>query len=373
MSRKRIVIASDSFKGTLSSLRICELFKKELEQRDIEGIYLSIADGGEGSLEAIANVIEGRYIDIKVKDLYFKEINTRFYVDKKNNAYIETASCAGLTLAHKDNNPGLVTTYGLGEQIKFAKEMGCKNIYVFLGASATNDGGVGLGAAIGTKFFDKEDKEFIPTGLTLKDITRIEKSNFLNDINIYALADVSSPFCGKEGASYKFGPQKGADPETVKLLDAGLHHLFEVIKRDLGIDILDMSGSGAAGGLGGGLVAFCKGKIASGIKTILDLIDFDNVISTADLVVSGEGKLDRQTYDGKVIDGVAKRCLKMNIPLDVIVGISEISLEDMKKAYPCIKHIYETNEKHLPFEEIRGQAEEAYIIQIRRLLDNISD
>lgn len=373
MPRKRIVIASDSFKGTLSSLRICQLFRQEIKNKDIEGIYLSIADGGEGSLETIANVIKGRYIDIKVKDLYFKEINTRFYVDKKNNAYIETASCAGLTLAHKDNNPGLVTTYGLGEQMLKAKEMGCKNIYVFLGASATNDGGVGLASAIGTKFFNKDNKEFIPRGLTLKDIVRIERSILLDDLNIYALADVSSPLCGLEGASYKFGPQKGADPHTVKLLDDGLHHLSDIIKRDLGIDILEMPGSGAAGGLGGGLVAFCRGKITSGIKTILDLIDFDDVISNADLVISGEGKLDKQTYDGKVIDGIAKRCMKMNKPLDIIVGISEISLEDMKKSYPCVKHIYETNEKHLPFEEIKEQAEEAYITQIRRLLDNLLD
>ena len=134
-----------------------------------------------------------------------------------------------------------------------------------------------------------------------------------------------------------------------------------------------MPGSGAAGGLGGGLVAFCNAKIASGINTILDLIDFDNVISSADLVISGEGKLDRQTYDGKVIDGIAKRCMKMNKPLDIIVGMSEVSLEDMKKTYPCVENIYETNEKHLPFEAIKDQAEEAYIMQIRRLLDNLLD
>ena len=156
---KTIVIASDSFKGTLSSLDICRLFEGELSKRsDISPIYFPIADGGEGSLTAIATILKGRYIDIFVDDLYLERREVRFYIDDENNAYIETASCVGLTLARKDNDPGKVSTYGLGEQILKAINMGIKNIYIFLGGSASNDGGVGLASALGTKFYDIDDE-----------------------------------------------------------------------------------------------------------------------------------------------------------------------------------------------------------------------
>lgn len=370
---KTIAVASDSFKGTLSSLEICHLFQHEIRNRnDIKLVPLPLADGGEGSLTAISEVIPGRYVDIEVNDLYFNKIKTQFYVDKDNNAYIETASCVGLTLAKKDNDPGLVTTYGLGEQFLKIIDMGIKNIYVFLGGSASNDGGTGLASALGTKFFDKENKPFIPTGLALKDIDRIDNSaviNKLNGINIIALSDVKSPFYGIEGAAYKFAKQKGANEEEIKILDDGLKHLANIVNRDLGIDLSNVVGSGAAGGLGGGLYAFSNAKISSGINTILDLIHFDEVIKGADLVISGEGKLDGQTYDGKVIDGVAFRCEAINKPLGLIVGISEISLEDIKKSYPCISFLYETNEKYLPFEEVKKNAKEDYINTIKKLLN----
>ena len=370
---KTIVIASDSFKGTLSSLDICHLFKDALKDRkDIKAIYLPLADGGEGSLDAISEAIEGRFIEVEVNDLYFHKIKTHFFVDNDNNAYIETASCDGLTLAKENNDPGLVTTYGLGEQILAAINLGIKNIYIFLGGSASNDGGAGLAAALGTRFYNKENKTFIPTGLTLKDIVRIDNETAnerLKGINIAALSDVKSPFYGKEGAAYKFAKQKGADEKEIEELDKGLRHLSNIIKNDLNIDVTNVAGSGAAGGLGGGLYAFANAKLVSGINTILDLIHFDTCIKNADLVISGEGKLDKQTYDGKVIDGVASRCQSFNKPLGIIVGISEISLEDIKKSYPCIKFIYETNDKHLPFEEVKKTAVDDYKTTIGRLLD----
>ena len=371
MKKKTIVIASDSFKGTLSSLDICNLFKSELKNReDINPIFLPIADGGEGSLEAISNILEGQYIDIEVTDLYFNKIHTRYYIDKNNNAYIETASCVGLGLAKENNDPGLVTTYGLGEQIKDALSRGVKKVYIFLGGSASNDGGVGLVAALGTKFFDKDNKEFIPTGLTLKNISRIDNKN-VKEADYVALTDVFSPFFGVEGAAYKFAPQKGASKEEVELLDEGLRHLASIINKDLGVDISNTPGAGAAGGLGGGLIAFAHAQVKSGINTILDLINFDEIISNADLVISGEGKLDKQTFDGKVINGVASHCIKMNKPLDIIVGISEVSLDKVKELYQCVSNVYETNENHLPFESVKKTAKIDYIKQIRKLLQNI--
>jgi len=377
MNKKSIVIASDSFKGSLSSLDICSLFKKELEGNEsITAKYFPIADGGEGSLDAISMIKEGKYIDIEVKDLYMKPMRTRFYVDIDNNAYIETASCVGLTLAKGKNSPGSVTTYGLGEQIKEAIRLGYKNIYIFLGGSASNDGGVGLASALGTKFYNDKNNVFVPNGLTLKDIKHIDNKEtlaMLKDVNIHALSDVKSPFYGKEGAAYKFAPQKGANNKEVILLDAGLKYLANLIKQELGIDISHIPGSGAAGGLGGGLIAFANASIHSGINTILDLGHFDELIKDTDLVISGEGKLDKQTFDGKVIDGVATRCIKENKPLYVIVGISETSLKDIKTAYPCIENILETNEKHLPFYKVKKNAKKDYSYQIKKLFKVISD
>ena len=370
-SKKTIVIASDSFKGTLSSLDICHLFEEHFKDRkDISLITLPIADGGEGSLDAISKILDGRFIDIEVCGLYFNKIKSRFFVDDNNNAYIESASVVGLSLANEDNNPGLVTTCGIGEQIGTAIDLGYKNIYVFLGGSATNDAGCGLAAALGTKFYDENNLEFIPVGLNLKDIKKIDSTltkNYLKDVKITVLSDVKSPFYGKEGAAYKFAKQKGANDEEIVLLDEGLKHLSTIVSRDLSIDLVNVPGSGAAGGLGGGLFAFCNSKIVSGIDTLLDLIKFDDIIADADLVISGEGKLDKQTLDGKVIDGVAKRCLKQNKPLDLIVGISEISLKEMQERYPCVLHIYETNDKHLPFDEIKDRAKESYITCIKKL------
>ena len=371
MKQKNIVIASDSFKGTLSSLEICNLFKEYLKNKeDIIPTYIPIADGGEGSLEALSYAVSGHFEKIEVLDLYFHKKEVSFYVDDNKNAYIEAASCVGLNLATKDNNPGLVTTYGLGEQIFKAIELGYKTIYMFLGGSASNDGGAGLASALSVKFYKEDGSTFIPTGLTLKDIVKIDNSEALKiikDVEIVVLSDVLSPFYGLEGAAYKFAPQKGAKPKEVIKLDDGLRHLSSVIQRDLNIDVANVPGAGAAGGLGGGLVGLLNATIKSGIDTLLDLVSFDEKIKNADLVVSGEGKTDRQTFDGKVIDGVAKRCMKMDKPLSLIVGVSEISLNELRNHYPCIKDLFETNEKHLPFESIKASAKKDYLKQIDKL------
>ena len=361
-----VVIASDSFKGTLSSLDICKLFKEKFS----DAICLPIADGGEGSLEAISNILEGRFIDVEVTDLYFKKIKTKFYLDNHYNAYIESASCVGLNLAKPDNDPGQVTTFGVGEQILEAIKAGAQNIYVFLGGTASNDGGCGLTSALGVKFFNKDNELFTPTGLTLKNIDYIDDffaKETLKGINIIMLSDVKSPFYGVEGAAYKFAKQKGASDEEIKILDDGLKHLSNLIFQNLNIDVSKIPGSGAAGGLGGGLLAFANASVASGIETILDLANFDEVIKSADYVISGEGKLDKQTLDGKVIDGVSHRCLKMNKPLILIVGISDMSLEEIQQIYPCVSHLYETNDEHLPFEQVKKTAKEDYLKTIKKL------
>ena len=369
MPKQTILVASDSFKGSLSSLDICDLFKGKLKDKDISLLSVPIADGGEGSLTSISNIIDGSFVNIEVTDLYFKKRKVQFFITK-DDAYIECASCVGLTQAHRMNNPGKVTTYGLGEQIKKAIELGKKNIYIFLGGSASNDGGAGLASALGVHFFNEHNEIFIPVGLTLKDISKIDTSQsdeLIKDIKITVLSDVKSPLYGIEGAAWKFAKQKGATPNEIRELDYGLTHLANIIYKDTGIDP-NIPGGGAAGGLGGGIYSLLHGQIKSGISTLLDLIDFDSLIEQADIVVSGEGKLDKQTLDGKVVDGIARSCLKHDKPLYLIVGISNVPHEEIKKIYSCIKYVYETNDKHLPFRLIKWRSKFDYQRKIDRLL-----
>lgn len=371
----KIVVASDSFKGTLSSLDICRLFQDELAKFPyIQAAYLPIADGGEGSLEAIAYSLKGRYVSILTKDPYFRDIETKYYLDEERNAYIETASCAGLTLI--DNlNPTKTTTYGLGQQVLDAINQGCKKVYIFLGGSATNDGGCGLFSVLGTKFFNDKNEEFIPVGGTLKDIARIDNSlasRLLQDVEIIGMCDVDNPMHGSRGAAYVYAPQKGADEKMVSALDQGLQNLDEIIKTDLQKSISKIKGSGAAGGIGAGILAFGNGVLHSGIKTILDLVDFDNVVKNADYVITGEGKLDEQSFSGKAVRGIAERCQKQNIKLILVVGNTAISLKKAQKMYSCIENIIETNANHLPYEKIVTQASQMYILAIHELLASIS-
>ncbi|MFA5481419.1 MAG: glycerate kinase [Bacilli bacterium] len=370
----KIVIASDSFKGTLSSLDICHLFEDEMTKYPLlKGIYLPIADGGEGSLDAISYSIKGHYVPIVVKDPYFAEIPTKYYIDIDNNAYIETASCAGLCLI-RDLNPMNTTTYGLGQQVLDALKKGCKKIYIFLGGSATNDGGCGLFSALGTKFTNRRGEVFIPTGGTLKDIVSIDNSltlALLKAVQIIGLCDVKNHLYGKSGAAYVYAPQKGADEKMVKSLDEGLRTLARAIKKDLHKDIASVDSSGAAGGLGAGILAFGNGDLKSGIDTVLNLLNFAKVIRDADFIISGEGKLDKQSFNGKVIQGIASRCQKENKRLLLIVGESEVSLGEAKKKYSCIEQIFETNMNHLPFKKIQHSASAMYQEAVHRLLSTI--
>lgn len=369
---KRVLVVSDSFKGTLSSNDICSLFLSYKERKDLLINALPIADGGEGSLDAISKILDGEFIEVEVHDLYFNKIKAPIFISD-NKGYIECASVVGMFLANKDNNPGLVTTYGIGEQIKYLIDKGIKDIYLFLGGSASNDGGVGASAAVGTKFFNKDNEEFIPTGLTLKNITRIDNfktQELLKDVKIHALNDVNTLFYGLNGASYTFAKQKGATNAEIKLLDDGLKHLSSIIERDLNIDV-NISGSGAAGGLGGGLYAFMHAEMLSGVNTILDLMDFDSLLENTDVVISGEGKLDKQTFEGKLIDGIAKRCQTAYKDLYFIVGISEIPTSEIYDKYPAVKSIYETNKEHKPFIEIKDYAKKDYISTMELLLKDL--
>ncbi len=320
---KKILIAPDSFKGTMSSLEVCSIIAKSFSKMFKNPIItLPIADGGEGSIEAFLHVKKGKKIYLKTTSPDFKTIDSYYAILEDNTAIVEVATTAGLGLV-KDKNPALTTTCGVGEQIKDAIENGCKKVIVCLGGSATNDAGCGLVSALGAKFYDKNGKKFIPVGSTLKKIAHIELNelnNRVDGVSFTTICDITNPLYGKNGAAYVFAPQKGANEAMVKLLDENLKFLNEKVKKLFNIDMQTISGSGAAGGMGGGAVAFLNSNLKLGIDVILENASFDELIKDCALVVSGEGKLDSQSVDGKVICGIAKRCNRANVPLVCIVG-----------------------------------------------------
>lgn len=332
---KKVIIIPDSFKGTLSSLEVCEIIENKVKEYfpQCHTISIPVADGGEGSVDCFLRALGGEKIITTARNPYFEDMET-FYgiIDNGKTAVIEMASCAGLPLVENRKNPLKTTTFGVGQLILHAASKGVKNIIVGLGGSCTNDGGCGAAAAIGVKFHDKKGVEFIPTGQTLKNIDKIDlshKSKFLDGIKITTMCDITNPMYGPTGAAQVFAPQKGADLEMVMLLDEGVKSLANVIKRDLNLDLANVPGSGAAGAMGAGMIAFFNSNLQLGIETVLDIIKFDSLVFGGDMIFTGEGKLDCQSLKGKVVSGIAKRAKNYNVPVTVIAGGVEDGIEDV--------------------------------------------
>lgn len=299
---KKVILAPDSFKGTMSSIKICNIMEEVINKHipDIDVIKIPVADGGEGTVECFLEALGGSIIQTEVSGPFFDKINS-FYgiLPDHTTAIIEMAAAAGLPLAGDKKDPTITTTYGVGELIKHAvTENGIRKIIIGLGGSSTTDGGTGMASALGIKFYDEMDKEFIPVGGTLEKIARIDLSGLIKEIKdctIVAMCDVDNPLYGKNGAAYIFGPQKGADDESVRLLDKGLEHLANQLKRQFNLNVAQKPGAGAAGGLGAGILAFLNGSLESGIETVLDTVKFDALLSDANIVFTGEGRIDGQS------------------------------------------------------------------------------
>ena len=243
------------------------------------------------------------------------------------------AACAGLPLVENRKNPCCTTTYGVGQLILDAAQQGAGKIIIGLGGSSTNDGGCGAASAAGIQFYNKAGEIFIPVGGTLHEIERIsfEKCNpLLNGIEIITMCDIDNPMYGPNGAAYVFAPQKGADPKAVDFLDGGLRHLAGILERDLHLNISQIPGTGAAGAMGAGMIAFFHSQLRMGIETILDTVHFSQILSDADMIFTGEGKFDQQSLHGKAVIGIAKRAKEKNIPVIVLAGGVE---EDIDAAY----------------------------------------
>ena len=333
---KKVLILPDSFKGTMSSEEVCALMADEVKRvfPACETVALPVADGGEGSTEAFLKALPGKLVGKEVTGPFTDMKVKGFYglVHEGKTAVMELAAAAALPMVEDRKDPSKTTTYGVGELMKAACHEGIDTLIVGLGGSATNDGGCGAAAACGVRFLDASGKEFVPVGGTLKDIAKIDASHLdpvFKRVHVIVMCDVTNPLCGPNGASAVFGPQKGASPAMVKELDAGLAHMAEICKRDLGCDMKELSGAGAAGGMGGGMVAFFGGELKSGIETVLDAVHFDQQLEGADMVFTGEGKIDGQSIQGKVISGIASHCAPRHVPVVAVVGTIDGSMEGM--------------------------------------------
>ncbi len=345
-----IVIAPDSYKGTMSATEVCEIIKAEfLKIRVSEDVRcFPIADGGEGTVDAML-FNGGERINIKVTGPLFKEADSFYGILPDNTAVIEMAAASGLPMVGSRKNPMLTTTYGTGQLIRDALDRGCKKILIGLGGSATNDGGIGCAAALGAEFLDHDGNSVPLNGSGLAKITDINLTNIdrrLADVDIEALCDVVSPLYGKTGAAYVFAPQKGADNDTVKKLDGGLRNLAKITEKAIGRDNSKIEGAGAAGGLGFGLVSFLGARLVKGAPAVLKATGFENAAKIADLIITGEGCMDNQSLLGKAPAAVAE--LSGNTPVVAIVGMSKIT--DMSGSN--IKKIYITDHDIRSFEQI---------------------
>jgi glycerate kinase len=327
---QQIVIAADSFKGSLSSSEVAEAFAEGWHEiaPDCNIRKVRVADGGEGTLEALVEMLQGDYIELTVHDPLHRPIKARYgVVDGGTTAVIEMASASGLTLlASEERNPMVTSTYGTGEMVADALARGCRKVLLGIGGSATNECGVGMFRALGYRFLDRNGRELSGGGEILEQIAEIDDSQRIEGLDkceFVVACDVTNPLYGEQGAAHIFAPQKGADRAMVEALDRGVQNFAEVVKRHNGADIAEMEGAGAAGGLGGGIMALLNSRLERGIELVLEAIRFDQIIEGSDLVITGEGKLDGQTVMGKAPKGILAAAQRQNIHVIAIGGAVE--------------------------------------------------
>lgn len=321
---KKCIIIPDSFKGTLSSAEICSAMSDAVLRHwpDCEIHAIPVADGGEGTVDCFLAAMEGEKVPVSASGPFGEPVEG-YYARFGDRAVLEMAMFAGLPQAEGRLDPEKTTTFGVGEAIRRAISGGCTEILLGLGGSCTNDGGCGMAAALGVRFYNKEGAAFVPAGGTLRDIARIDLSvarELLKSVKITAMCDIDNPLYGESGAAHVFAPQKGADEAAVLRLDDGLRHLAAVIEKDLGLSVAELSGAGAAGGMGAGVVAFLGGSLRPGIEAVLDMTGFDALLDSTDLVLTGEGRIDSQSLGGKAVIGIAKRAAAIGVPVIALVG-----------------------------------------------------
>ena len=335
---KKIVISPDSFKGSLSAAEVANAIEDGIKNvfPNCETIKTPIADGGEGTMDILVNALGGEKVKVKVHDPLMRLIEVEYgLVNDGKTAVIEMAVASGITLINKqEQDPSATTTYGVGEMIKDALNRGCRSFLIGIGGSATNDAGTGMLKALGYRFLDKSDRETNGTGKALHSICSIDESKVLPKIkeaNFIIASDVNNPFSGQNGAAYMYAPQKGATEQMTKELDEGMENFRKLIETEKNIDLNTVAGAGAAGGLGGGFAAFLKTQLKPGIEMMLEAVEFEKQLQNADLVITGEGKIDVQTVMGKAASGILDAASKNNVPV-IAIGGSVENVETLNKS-----------------------------------------
>lgn len=367
-SMKRCLVLSDSFKGTLSSPDICRIARS----LHIPGWHidaLPVADGGEGTTDCFLDACGGQRIALPVSGPFGGTIDGFYGLLPDGTAVVECAAAAGLHQAEGRPDPEAATTYGVGQLLAHALDHGAKRLILGLGGSCTNDGGCGAAAALGVRFYDRQDRGFVPTGGTLADIETIDLSGRHPGLRpgvLTVMCDIDNPLYGETGAAYIFAPQKGANDACVQRLDAGLRHFAAVLHAQLGAEVDTLPGGGAAGGFGAGCAALLCGALRSGITTVLDTVDFDRRAMGCDLVVTGEGSFDAQSLGGKAISGVAGRCQKLRVPAAVLAG--RVALTPEQWAPLDLRAVRSINPTGATLEDARANAAAYYRTALETLL-----
>ncbi|MDD3926165.1 MAG: glycerate kinase [bacterium] len=325
--RLKILIAPDSFKGSLSAADAAACMESGIKKAcgHADTLLLPLADGGEGTVEAMVSAVGGEYVKVIVDDPLGRPVEACYGRLKDGlTAVIEMASASGLPLlTREERDPVKTTSYGTGQLIRSALDAGCRRLIIGIGGSATNDGGMGMAQALGVLFLDDQGRSLGAGGGELCRLDRLDVSNLdsrLSETEILVASDVKNPLCGPLGASLFYGPQKGATPETASYLDGCLANFAAIIKRQFGQDIADVPGAGAAGGLGAGLMAFLSAELRSGIELIMDVLGFRTKAETVDLILTGEGRIDNQSAFGKVLSGVTDTAEQLGLPVVAIGG-----------------------------------------------------
>lgn len=333
------VLAPDSFKESLTAKEVCQAMEEGIKRvfPDASIRHAPMADGGEGSTESVVDATGGKIIKHTVQGPLGQEVEGDIGLHGNGkSAFIEMASASGLHLVPSDKrNPLETSTYGTGQLIAKCLDLGINDIMIGIGGSATNDGGMGMAQALGYKFFDENNHELDGKGKNLSKVVKIDSSQVhpkLSQAKVTVACDVDNPLTGPKGAAHIFGPQKGADSQMIDQLDKGLAHFSNVISQELGIDILTTPGSGAAGGLGGGLMAFADAELKAGIDILIETTNLAEKFSGADFVLTGEGQINHQTKHGKTPYGVLKAAKKVNPDIKVIAIAGSVSgdIDDLR-------------------------------------------
>lgn len=333
----KILLAPDKFRGSLDAPQVCEAMSEGIRMvsTEIEVLSLPMADGGEGTLDLLLWYSGGKKHTAKVQDPLGRMIDAEYGLSAdRKTAFIEMATASGLRLLkNEERNPLKTSTFGTGELIKIVLEGDVENIILGIGGSATTDAGIGMAAALGWQFLDENGEQLSPIGKNLIKIKKVLSpvSNHGSLVSIYVACDVTNPLFGENGASYIYGPQKGADEQAVKELDEGLQNISMIFERDFGKNYSLISGTGAAGGLGFGSMAFLNAELKEGVKLLMDFCDFDKKLKDVNLIITGEGKIDNQTLQGKLIKGITDRANHAKIPIAAICGTLDVSPQELQE------------------------------------------